>query len=223
MSKEDGHPTGLLNEDGTMMQVHCFALGNRWVPISGEVRAKIEAENNPIISLGATVNQQMVERLYADDLTPSRRVVSSDDPNALPITPEEEREWMSRSSSHGEIGKWSKSSEGVVNPETLLGDVVDSQVEDQGEHSGFDVNYYCIPILHPKREGKEPYVFEVEDLIQALNMGFHEGTVLKSLVRSAAERELGLKKQGGDALRDAEKMVHSSKEHHRALKIKVGA
>jgi hypothetical protein len=88
------------------------------------------------------------------------------------------------------------------------------------EHSGFNVNYYSVPINNPKRPERAPYIFEVEDLIQALNLGFHEGTILKSLVRSATERELGLAKKGGDAIRDAEKMVHSSQEHLRALKLR---
>ena len=90
------------------------------------------------------------------------------------------------------------------------------------EHSGHNVNYYSVEITHPKRPEREPYTFEVEDLIQALNLGFHEGTILKSLVRSATERELGLLKQGGDAVRDAEKMVHSSQELLRARKLQRG-
>lgn len=90
----------------------------------------------------------------------------------------------------------------------------------KGEHSGGNVNYYSVPITNPKRSEREPYIFEVEDLIQALNLGFHEGTVLKSLVRSATERELGLAKQGGDAIRDAEKMVHSSQEILRDRRLK---
>jgi hypothetical protein len=90
----------------------------------------------------------------------------------------------------------------------------------KGEHSGGNVNYYSVPIKNPKRPERPPYIFEVEDLIQALNLGFHEGNVLKSLVRSATERELGLIKRGGDALRDAEKMVHSSQEILRDRKLK---
>lgn len=88
------------------------------------------------------------------------------------------------------------------------------------EHSGFDVNYYSVRIDHPKRPEREPYTFEVEDLIQALELGFHEGTILKSLVRSATARQLGLLKQGGDSIRDAEKMVHSAKEELRARKLR---
>ncbi len=87
------------------------------------------------------------------------------------------------------------------------------------EHSGGNVNYYSVEIKHPKRPERTPYVFEVEDLIQALNMGFHEGTILKSLIRAATERELGLLKQGGDAIRDAQKIIHSGKELLRAREL----
>ena len=88
------------------------------------------------------------------------------------------------------------------------------------ENSGGNVNYYCVPIDHPKRPERAPYVFEVEDLIQALNMTFHEGTVLKSLVRSCVERELGMRKVGADYVRDAEKMIHSSQETLRVRKLR---
>jgi hypothetical protein len=92
----------------------------------------------------------------------------------------------------------------------------------EGENSGGNVNYYSVEIKHPKRPDRKPYIFEVEDLIQALDLGFHEGTILKSLVRSATERVLGLKKMGNDSIRDAEKMLHSSGEELRARKIKRG-
>jgi len=87
------------------------------------------------------------------------------------------------------------------------------------EHSGHNVNYYSVPVRNPKRPERLPYIFEVEDLIQALRLNFHEGTVLKSLIRSATERELGLVKQGGDSIRDAEKMIHSSQELLRDRKL----
>lgn len=89
----------------------------------------------------------------------------------------------------------------------------------QREHSGFNVNYYSVHIANPKRPERPPYTFEVEDLIQALGMTFHEGTVLKSLVRSCVEREFGIGKVGGDTIRDAEKMVHSSTETLRIRKL----
>jgi hypothetical protein len=89
------------------------------------------------------------------------------------------------------------------------------------ENSGGNVNYYCVPIDNPKRPERKPYVFEVEDLIEALNMTFHEGTVLKSLVRSCVERELGMRKVGADYIRDAEKMIHSSQETLRIRKLRA--
>lgn len=87
------------------------------------------------------------------------------------------------------------------------------------ENSGGNVSYYSVEVKHPKRPERAPYIFEVEDLIQALNMNFGEGTVLKSLVRSCVEREFGIGKQGTDYIRDAEKMVHSSQEVLRARRI----
>lgn len=93
------------------------------------------------------------------------------------------------------------------------------QRQTKREHSGFNVNYYSIEIKHPKRPDRAPYVFEVEDLIQASNMTFQEGTLLKSLFRSVMEREFGIGKVGGDYIRDAEKMVHSAQEVLRARKI----
>lgn len=76
------------------------------------------------------------------------------------------------------------------------------------ENSGGDVDYYVCVISEPKRQ--RAYIAECEDIIEALNMDFAEGTVFKSLWRSCAERALGLKKQGNNAVRDAEKMVYSS-------------
>jgi hypothetical protein len=431
-----GSPTGKLNDRGTMMEVRMYVdqdgrkidAGTRWIPVTQEMRQKILGQNNPVVSLGATVTEDMAERLYADELgqpqvafttkaqsdakiedaikpsTPDWREVVAVKPGSLlpqgvklippqngvlpdtkpqhievkvhiapqgvsfdeavaevkaqittpfpigseadaeiktsmlEITAEEDEEWGRRAqeivqrgidAQASEIEKLAKqqraseASKGLVSPPSLRqwlkasglnaeqlfaelmiderkeihGDpqvkVIKTQAEAlaefgvpadyldcgtefsvlaaaaangisidssgahtgnivagsglqmepaisidmdyvaselgkrQGpedrrtpEHSGFNVNYYSVPIDHPKRPERAPYVFEVEDLIQALNLSFHEGTVLKSLVRQATERELGLAKQGGDAIRDAEKMIHSSKEHHRALIIK---
>lgn len=71
--------------------------------------------------------------------------------------------------------------------------------------SGGDNNYYLIPIPNPKR--LEPYVAEVEDIIEALEMTFAEATVLKSLVRAAAGRQ-GRGKPGNTYLYDAQKIVY---------------
>jgi hypothetical protein len=89
------------------------------------------------------------------------------------------------------------------------------------ENSGFNVNYYSVEVRHPKRPGKAPYTFEVEDLIEAMDLNFHEGNVLKSLVRSVNERNFGASKKGSDYVRDAEKMVHSSSEELRRRKLRA--
>jgi hypothetical protein len=80
----------------------------------------------------------------------------------------------------------------------------------EGEHSGFNVNYYCVDIKRPKRPEWQPYQAEAEDIIEALGMTFAEGTVFKSLWRSCAARTLGKLKLGGDDVRDAEKMCYYS-------------
>jgi hypothetical protein len=89
------------------------------------------------------------------------------------------------------------------------------------ENSGFNVNYYSIEVKNPKREGKAPYTFEVEDIIEAADLTFHEGNVLKSLIRSVNERNHGQQKKGSDYVRDAEKMVHSSSEELRRRKLRA--
>ncbi len=53
--------------------------------------------------------------------------------------------------------------------------------EDKEYLTGGHVNYYLIDVKKPKR--LEPYIAEVEDLIETLNMNFAEGSLLKSLIR----------------------------------------
>lgn len=74
------------------------------------------------------------------------------------------------------------------------------------ENSGGDVNYYRVEVTHPKRT--EPYVAECEDIIAALGMDFFEGEAFKAAWRKAAQRTLGVGKEGNTALRDAQKMAH---------------
>lgn len=80
----------------------------------------------------------------------------------------------------------------------------------KAENSGGDVDYYLVEVPEPKR--LPPYIMEVEDIIEAVNMTFAEATVFKSLIRSCNEREHGKKKEGNDpeGIRDAEKMVYYS-------------
>ena len=74
------------------------------------------------------------------------------------------------------------------------------------ENSGGDVNYYRVEVTHPKRA--EPYVAECEDIIAHLGMDFFEGEAFKATWRKAAQRTLGVGKEGNTALRDAQKMAH---------------
>jgi len=79
------------------------------------------------------------------------------------------------------------------------------------EKSGGSVDYYQVKITHPTTKGRDPYTAECNDIIEALGMDYAEGNTFKALWRSCAERTLGKKKAGGDAVYDAEKMVFFSK------------
>ena len=52
---------------------------------------------------------------------------------------------------------------------------------DYKEITSMDVSSHLINVSNPKR--LDPYVVEVEDLIEALEMEFAEGTILKTLIR----------------------------------------
>lgn len=71
------------------------------------------------------------------------------------------------------------------------------------ENSGLECDYYWVNIVNPVR-GRDPYTAEAQDIMEALNMTFTEGTIFKSLWRKAAERQ-GKQKLGNSALRDAQK------------------
>lgn len=75
----------------------------------------------------------------------------------------------------------------------------------QKEVTGGNVNYYLINITNPKR--LQPYVVEVEDIIEALNMEFAEGTILKSLIRYCKLKQ-GLGKPGSSKKYEVEKMQY---------------
>lgn len=77
--------------------------------------------------------------------------------------------------------------------------------------TGGNVNYYLIKVDKPKR--LEPYVAEVEDLIESLNMTFAEGTLLKSLVRLCKLRQDG-GKPGSTSLYEAEKIKYYADRVH---------
>jgi len=79
-----------------------------------------------------------------------------------------------------------------------------------GENSGGPVSYYLVQVQRPNQiEG--PYQAECSDIIEALGMDFNEGEAFKAIWRKAAERTLGLAKEGNTPFRDAEKVAHYGK------------
>jgi len=72
------------------------------------------------------------------------------------------------------------------------------------ENSGLECDYYWVDIVNPVR-GRDTYTAEAQDIMEALNMTFTEGTIFKSLWRKAAERQ-GKQKLGNSAYRDAQKV-----------------
>lgn len=75
----------------------------------------------------------------------------------------------------------------------------------QTDITGGNVNYYLIDIKDPKK--LDPYVIEVEDIIEALNMEFAEGTILKSLIRYCKLKQ-NLGKPGSTTKYEAEKIKY---------------
>lgn len=77
--------------------------------------------------------------------------------------------------------------------------------QEQKVISGGNVNYYLVDVPRPKRLA--PYVMEVEDIIEALDMNFAEGTMFKSLVRLRKLKQ-NLGKPGSSKLYEAEKIKY---------------
>lgn len=75
----------------------------------------------------------------------------------------------------------------------------------QEKITGGNVNYYLINVKDPKN--LSPYVVEVEDIIEVLNMEFAEGTVFKSLIRLCKLRQ-NLGKPGSTQKYEAEKIKY---------------
>ena len=76
------------------------------------------------------------------------------------------------------------------------------------EYTGGKTSYYEIQVTHPTREGRQPYIAECNDIIEALGMNFAEGEAFKALWRRAAARQLDVtKKNYTDGLYDAEKVA----------------
>lgn len=77
-----------------------------------------------------------------------------------------------------------------------------------GEYTGGSTSYYTVHISDPTTPGREPYVAECNDIIEALGMNYAEGNAFKAIWRRAAARTLGKRKAGyKDGLYDAEKVV----------------
>lgn len=72
------------------------------------------------------------------------------------------------------------------------------------EHTGGPVSYYKVEVKIPTSL-PSPYTAECNDIIEALNMTFAEGEVLKAVWRKAAARVLGKQKIGDTPVYNAEK------------------
>lgn len=73
------------------------------------------------------------------------------------------------------------------------------------EYTGGKVNYYEVEILHPTREGRDPYIAECNDIIEALGLSFSEGEAFKAIWRKGAARIKPGKRGHDGGLYDAEK------------------
>lgn len=85
---------------------------------------------------------------------------------------------------------------------------VEEWKEKQPEYTGGSVSYYSVLITNPTTPGRQPYIAECNDIIEALGMSYAEGNALKALWRMCAAKNLGLAKRGyDDTLYDSEKVV----------------
>ena len=73
------------------------------------------------------------------------------------------------------------------------------------EYTGGKVNYYEVEITHPTREGRDPYIAECNDIIEALGLSFSEGEAFKAIWRKGAARIKPGKRGHDGGLYDAEK------------------
>ena len=75
------------------------------------------------------------------------------------------------------------------------------------EYTGGSSSYYRVLVESPTTEATPPYIAECNDIIEALEMNYAEGNVLKAIWRRCAARQGKLKKGYTDGQYDAEKMV----------------
>ena len=73
------------------------------------------------------------------------------------------------------------------------------------EYTGGKVGYYEILITHPTCEGRDPYIAECNDIIEALGLTFSEGEAFKAIWRKGAARIKPGKRGHDGGLYDAEK------------------
>ena len=73
------------------------------------------------------------------------------------------------------------------------------------EYTGGKVGYYEVEVKHPTREGREPYIAECNDIIEALGLSFAEGEAFKAIWRKGAARIKPGKRGHDSGLYDAEK------------------
>lgn len=246
---KDGLPTGRLKDNGAMMEIECYKeqpdgtglekCGTRWVPVSDEMRRTM---HGTVVSM-VDITPKLAARVYKEPTAPADLPAPGKDVKAgelsehaptrtlhIAVTDEQQQiqEIKAAFALPTSLALEPSAADAVVREYDLTVPVSsgdERRTQDrrqvQEENSGFNVSYYSVAVDHPKRPERKPYIFEVEDLIETLNMTFHEGTVLKSLIRSCVERELDMRKVGADYIRDAEKMIHSSKETLRIRKLRA--
>lgn len=93
---------------------------------------------------------------------------------------------------------------------------------DSSEYSGGKVNYYEIQITHPTRDGREPYVAECNDIIEALGLSFSEGEAFKAIWRKGAARIKPGKRGHDGGLYDAEKASFYGKRMETIERFNIG-
>ncbi len=87
---------------------------------------------------------------------------------------------------------------------------IPAKEEDTREYTGGSVNYYRIPVDFPTTQEQDRYIAECNDIIEALELNYAEGNVLKALWRLAAHRKGKSKRGYKNGIYDAEKMVFFS-------------
>lgn len=88
----------------------------------------------------------------------------------------------------------------------VMGEVAATLMDSTPEHTGGSVNYYKVEIDSPVNPKLEPYTAECLDIALELDMTIEEFNIFKAIWRTAAERTLGLAKEGNNAKYDAEKI-----------------